>query len=463
MKKNMVKKLKVSALAITGAACICACGSRESSAQPDSEEAIADISDDKASKTTEEEKWDVVLGEDCFLDDFSKESVGKKFIFTGTFWSTRKDDYGYSFSYKEHNEDGTITRREFFVKDDTEDQILAALEDVSYKDRTAVKMYAVYDKTVVMRYESSESEHAVCYVTVKDAEILDPDSQEAKQAVGNYYSAGDTIQYTSGQVITIVNTGKYTDRSNIYAYVEVDVENRGESDITLDNFDGIFYGDDYLLAPGYPTDSEAEPLLGAVIAPGRKNHGKMYAKCPDYDSLTRIEMELDDCVVVVKDGLAGGQTEDMDGGTMQPAEKGINYPMAYDYAFGEVNDSVEYGSYCLWDLDGNGVYELILGHGESSADYVNEIWTVSEESGITGVGDLYGEQLFYMAPDGNGLYAVYGNMGYEVITRITMADGELVEEVVSERELEPDEDYYSSEMVISSRDITDRSLLEQIR
>lgn len=41
------------------------------------------------------------------------------------------------------------------------------------------------------------------------------------------------------------------------------------------------------------------------------------------------------------------------------------------------------------------------------------------------------------------------------------ADGKLVEELVSKRELGPDEDYYSSEMVISSRDISDRSLLKQ--
>lgn len=172
-------------------------------------------------------------------------------------------------------------------------------------------------------------------------------------------------------------------------------------------------------------------------------------------------MELGDCVIVVKDDSEETQTESMNEDATQSGKKNIIYSMAYDYAFGGINDSIEYGSYCLWDLDGNGVYELILGHGESSADYVNEIWTVSEESGLTGVGDIYGEQSFYMAPDGNGLYAVYGNMGYEVITRITMADGKLVEEVVSERELGPDEDYYSSEMVISSRDISDRSLLEQ--
>lgn len=312
------------------------------------------------------------------------------------------------------------------------------------------------DISDVSEKNSSETTEEMPDVKTSDTESAEEDTDSPK-----YFYVGDTIQFPSGHVITILSTGRHENVSNTYIYVELDVENQGDTDITLSNYEGVFYGDDYLLEPGYPTDSEAEPLSGAVIAPGRKSRGKMYAQCPNYDSLKRIEMELGDCVIVVKDDSENGQAESPNEVAVQPGEKNIDYSMAYDYAFGEINDNIEYGSYCLWDLDGNGVYELILGHGESSADYVNEVWTVSEENGLTGAGDIYGEQSFYMAPDGNGLYAVYGSMGYEVITRLTMADGKLVEELISERELGSDEDYYSSEMVISMRDISDRSLLEQ--
>lgn len=139
----------------------------------------------------------------------------------------------------------------------------------------------------------------------------------------------------------------------------------------------------------------------------------------------------------------------------------INYSQIYDYAFDSLTDT-EYGSYYLWDLDGNGIYELILGHGENAADYVNDIWTIGDDGGILGIGTIGGESEFYVAPDYNGIYAVYGHMGYESISRITLVNGEIVEEVISEREIGEDEDYYSSEMVIASADINDRSLLERI-
>lgn len=139
----------------------------------------------------------------------------------------------------------------------------------------------------------------------------------------------------------------------------------------------------------------------------------------------------------------------------------IDYSQVYDYAFGEVNEAVEYGYYCLWDLNEDGVYELILGHGESSADYVNDVWTVGDDGSILGVGSFYGDTMFYKAPDGNGIYSVYGHMNYQIITRITMVDGEIAEEVISEGELAEGEDYYTSELEIYLSDISDRSLLEQ--
>lgn len=139
----------------------------------------------------------------------------------------------------------------------------------------------------------------------------------------------------------------------------------------------------------------------------------------------------------------------------------IDYAGVYDYAFGEINESVEYGYYCLWDLNDDGIYELILGHGESSADYVNDVWTVGDDGGILGVGSFYGDTMLYVAPDYNGIYSVYGHMDYQTITRITMVDGEIEEEIISEGELSTGEDYYSNEMEIYLSDISDRSLLDQ--
>ena len=74
---------------------------------------------------------------------------------------------------------------------------------------------------------------------------------------------------------------------------------------------------------------------------------------------------------------------------------------------------------------------------------MNDVWTVGDDGGILGAGSFYGDTMFYAAPDGNGIYSVYGHMDYQTITRITMVDGEIVEEIISDGELEEGEDYYS--------------------
>lgn len=143
--------------------------------------------------------------------------------------------------------------------------------------------------------------------------------------------------------------------------------------------------------------------------------------------------------------------------------EGIDYVEIYDFAFKSVDFDEEYGTYFLWDLDGDGVCELFLGHGKTASDYLTDIWTIREDRSVfCTLRRIYGECIFYVAPDGNGIYAVYGHMGNEKITRITVVDEELLIEVVSERSLEAEEDYYEGEKIIASADINDRSLLERL-
>ncbi len=138
----------------------------------------------------------------------------------------------------------------------------------------------------------------------------------------------------------------------------------------------------------------------------------------------------------------------------------VDYTRVYDYPLGQI-DPAEYGEYVLWDLNNDGIAELIIGHGEYSANYVNDVYTVDEDGNPVYAGTIYSEQTFYQAPDENGLYAVYGHMGHEIITRVTMNGYDVVEEVVSDRQLGYDEDYYSSEARIAYADLDDRDLLDR--
>lgn len=141
------------------------------------------------------------------------------------------------------------------------------------------------------------------------------------------------------------------------------------------------------------------------------------------------------------------------------AEAAIDYLQAYGTIVNNVNAGTDYSYYHIYDIDDDGRYELITEYGDSSADYVNDVWTVDANGYAVYIGSIYGELSFYTAPDYDGIYSVYGHMGYETVSRITIQDDELFEEIVSEGEVE--EDYYSNDLPISSYSTSDTSYLSE--
>lgn len=156
---------------------------------------------------------------------------------------------------------------------------------------------------------------------------------------------------------------------------------------------------------------------------------------------------------IISDEELSGQSDDSSIGQI------INYADRYNKVLDEIDAAMECGSYCLWDLNHDGILELIVGHGEFSADYINDVWTIDNEGDVTYMGTFYGDQIYCEAPDGDGIYAVYGHMDHEVVTRIKIKDNEIAEEIVYDREVSPEEDYYSDNQ-IDCADLTDRNYLE---
>lgn len=129
----------------------------------------------------------------------------------------------------------------------------------------------------------------------------------------------------------------------------------------------------------------------------------------------------------------------------------------WDYAsiYGIIlNEAQEYSTYILYDIDDDGTKELVLGYG-STADYSNDVWTVDADGERQFVGDFYLPQAFYIAPDHNGIYGVYGHMGYQRVTRITIEGGVIAEEIIDEEDFV--EEYYSNNMPITAYDVSDWS------
>ena len=60
---------------------------------------------------------------------------------------------------------------------------------------------------------------------------------------------------------------------------------------------------------------------------------------------------------------------------------------------------------------------------------------------VSYIGNVGRQGLFYTAPDGNGMYFLYGYQGYQEITRITKSGKDIVQTLIESRELNANENY----------------------
>lgn len=98
-------------------------------------------------------------------------------------------------------------------------------------------------------------------------------------------------------------------------------------------------------------------------------------------------------------------------------------------------------SVALYDIDQDGTKELILSHGTCLADWVNDIYTLKDGKYVSQIGTIGSQGMFYTAPDGNGIYFLYGFQGYQEINRITKSGENITETLIESRELGANENY----------------------
>ena len=97
-------------------------------------------------------------------------------------------------------------------------------------------------------------------------------------------------------------------------------------------------------------------------------------------------------------------------------------------------------SVALYDIDQDGTKELILSHG-TCLDWVNDIYTLKDGKYVSQIGTIGSQGMFYTAPDGNGIYFLYGFQGYQEINRITKSGENITETLIESRELGANENY----------------------
>ena len=128
-----------------------------------------------------------------------------------------------------------------------------------------------------------------------------------------------------------------------------------------------------------------------------------------------------------------------------------------EYQYEETMGS-DYLDYGLCDLDGDGVYEMIVKEGTCEADFVWRVYTISE-TGAKDVGSFGGSHSVLYTDDEPGLLCVYGQMGHEEIVRVSYDGQYLSLQTLVSQDLAPGEEYTKPGDRIATQLIGDPSMI----
>ena len=129
--------------------------------------------------------------------------------------------------------------------------------------------------------------------------------------------------------------------------------------------------------------------------------------------------------------------------------------MEYKYEETMGGDYLEYG---LCDLDGDGVYELIVKEGTCEADFVWRVYTIGE-TGAKDVGSFGGSHSVLYTDAEPGVLCAYGQMGHEEIVRVNY-DGQYISlQTLISQDLAPNEEYTRPGERLTTQLIGDPSLI----
>ncbi len=172
------------------------------------------------------------------------------------------------------------------------------------------------------------------------------------------------------------------------------------------------------------------------------------------------------------DSTADAETENNGDGGEDTQGSGTVTAEIYRNVYGSILDQgykdpgdaeMPYDIYSVYDIDKNGVKELLIRAGTCEADYMYQIYTIENGAGKL-LGEIPGGHTVLYADENGGtesyIVQLWAHMGYESVSHISIKDGALVSETVSEREVPADEEYYSNAYPLETAQATDRSLLE---
>ena len=96
------------------------------------------------------------------------------------------------------------------------------------------------------------------------------------------------------------------------------------------------------------------------------------------------------------------------------------------------------------------------------ADYQYYIYTIENGAAVYLDEITGGHTMFYEdteAGSGNSILQLQGHMGYETLSRVSLNNGKVSTEVLSDRELGENDEYFDNGLPLPGSSVTDKSYL----
>ena len=395
----------------------------------------------------------------------------------GTYTTEYKKSGQYS-AYVEsiHSEKGVVTSRIMDFDSDGEEELLVAVMDNMAEDelfhtqrnKIVLQMYESSGGKVVKNAEWSVSSHVLGTIDFEEDMLFLKEQGETVYICGSFSSLAYTLADGWGFESFVL-----TYDGGFQKYTGTDGETGGssfefyesESYIMADRLERIGLTrsasdirDTWMMK--LSMEDEKDDLLFTIAGKRQQDNFPSHYGDINPEELGKIDLDL----AIWQQGEYKKQDGQSTAVSESDTKPGVDYRAAYAPIVEQaLEDYGKYNTYALWDIDRDGIQELFVLCGHSEADYMYEVYTVSDGSAAY-MGEFSGSHTALYGPEEDGeayIIAAQCHMDRETIYHVSVSDGKITGEQISQREVPGGADYYTNANELPYADVSDLSLLDE--
>jgi len=142
----------------------------------------------------------------------------------------------------------------------------------------------------------------------------------------------------------------------------------------------------------------------------------------------------------------------------EPTTEAINYYLYIPILQEVLKNNNDYNNYTIYDMNNDGIYELVVKIGICEADYEWQFYTMRDNNAFY-IGMIIGGHSALYEGENGSILRHTAHMGYEYVDKITYDGQNIIEEKILEREVSAIEEYIKLPNPLKICKVTDYSLI----